>query len=411
MRFLYNTGIRLYGLAIRMAGPFSEKAGEWTKGRRGWRDRMAGLFPEGARVIWVHCASLGEFEQGRPVIERIRKEHPEYKILLTFFSPSGYRVRKNYEYADAVEYLPPDTPFNVRHFLDAVRPEIAVFVKYEFWLNYLFELGRRNVRTYIVSAIFRPDSVFFRPYGGIFRRALKTFYTIFVQNVRSSELLSGIGINKVVVAGDTRFDRVAAIPGNVPPVPVAERFAHGSDVLVAGSTWPADENLLLKLTAERPALKLIVAPHEIEPERIENLIALSGRRGIRLSDCGPETPMEDYSLLVVDTIGLLSSIYRYGMYGYIGGGFGAGIHNTLEAATFGLPVAFGPHYRKFREATELIALGAATCVADGLQLLAWLDNLAGNPRTYAAAKAKALSYIAANKGATDIIVDTIFPRP
>ncbi|MCD8101946.1 MAG: 3-deoxy-D-manno-octulosonic acid transferase [Alistipes sp.] len=408
---LYNIGIRFYGLAIRLAAPFNEKAREWVKGRKGWRKKLSGLFTGSDKVVWMHCASLGEFEQGRPVLERIRADHPEYKILLTFFSPSGYRIRKDYEHADAVAYLPLDTPGNVRRFLDAVRPEIAVFVKYEFWLNYLRELGRRCVPTHIVSAIFRQDSVFFRPYGGVFRKALGTFSTIFVQNRESEALLGKIGIDNVVVSGDTRFDRVAAIPENAVDIPVVARFADGTEeVLVAGSTWPQDEEIITSLLLERPHLKVIMAPHEIVPERIDRFISAFADEAVRYSDCDGGTVMSRYRVLVIDAIGLLSSVYRYGKYAYIGGGFGVGIHNTLEAATYGLPVAFGPNYSKFREAKELIALGAAASVSNIGELTGWYDNLAGNPRIYADAKAKALSYIAANKGATDKIISVIFRK-
>ncbi|MCC8019607.1 MAG: 3-deoxy-D-manno-octulosonic acid transferase [Rikenellaceae bacterium] len=406
---LYNIGIWLYGLAIRLAAPFNAKAREWVRGRKGWREKVGGLFRNGDRVIWIHCASLGEFEQGRPVMERIRGEHPEYKILLTFFSPSGYRIRKDYEHADAVVYLPLDTPRNVRRFLDALRPEMAVFVKYEFWLNYLSELGRRGIGTYIISAIFRPDSVFFRPYGGMFRRALGTFSTIFVQNRESKELLEGIGITNAVLSGDTRFDRVAEIPDTAGDVPVARRFtAGGGDVLVAGSTWPHDEELLASLLSDRAGLKVIMAPHEIEPERIERLISAFPESAVRYTACDGQTDMARYRILIIDTIGLLSSVYRYGKYAYVGGGFGAGIHNTLEAATYGLPVAFGPNYSKFREAKELIALGAAVSVSTVDELVGWYDSLTEAPRLYADAKAKALSYIAANKGASDTIMSVIF---
>lgn len=406
--FLYNTGIRLYGLAVRMASPVSRKAKEWVKGRKGWRDSIRGLFSEGDRVIWVHCASLGEFEQGRPVIERIRKEHPEYKILLTFFSPSGYRIRKDYGNADAVMYLPADTPSNVRFFLDAVKPETAIFVKYEFWLNYLRELGSRDIRTYIVSAIFRADSVFFRSYGGIFRRGLGAFTTIFVQNEGSAKLLRGIGVSNVTVSGDTRFDRVASISDTAKDIPAAEKFSHGSEVLVAGSTWPEDEELLTVFMTAHPHLKYIIVPHEIDRDRIDKFVAESPLRAVKLSEWEASPDGEDFRVLLVDSVGLLSSLYRYGKYSYIGGGFGIGIHNTLEAATFGLPVAFGPNYGKFREARELVNLGCAAPVKTAAELSDWYDRLSANPRVYAEAKARALSYVAANRGATDTIMSVIF---
>ncbi len=398
----YNIGIFLYGTGIRVAGLFSEKAREWVRGRRGIFDRLLASFGPHDRVIWVHCASLGEFEQGRPVIERLREGFPGHRILLTFFSPSGYTIRRDYEGADAVFYLPLDTAGNVRRFLDAVRPEAAVFVKYEFWLNYLRELRRRGIRTYIVSAIFRPDSVFFRPYGGSFRKALGTFDTVFVQNKTSKELLDGIGVRNVVVSGDTRFDRVAAIPRTAPEVPVARNFSRGHTVLVAGSTWPEDEQLLLEFLARRPEVKIILAPHEIDHARINGLVANAG--AVRFTECGEETDFAGKRILVVDCIGMLSALYRYGKYAFIGGGFGAGIHNTLEAATFGLPVAFGPNFRKFREARQLIELGAARSVGSPLDLENWYASLESDPAAYTAAKSRALDYIASNKGATDKIL-------
>ncbi|MCD8073171.1 MAG: 3-deoxy-D-manno-octulosonic acid transferase, partial [Alistipes sp.] len=369
--FFYNIGIHFYGLAIRIASIFNRKAALWIAGRRNIFSRLAAAFSPGDKVIWMHCASLGEFEQGRPVLERLKKQYPDRKILLTFFSPSGYTVRKNYEGADAVFYLPLDTPRNVRRLLDAVDPEAAIFVKYEFWLNFLRELKRRNVPTYIVSAIFRKNSVFFRPYGGIFRKGLASFDTIFVQNETSKQLLAAIGVGNVVVSGDTRFDRVAAIPDTAPVVPLAARFADGDKVLIAGSTWPRDEELILEFMAAHPRVKVILAPHEINPVRIERIANDPANRAVRFTAGDAQTRIKEARLLIIDTIGLLSALYRYGTYAYIGGGFGAGIHNTLEAATFGLPVAFGPNYGKFREARQLLELGAARSVSSFEELNRW----------------------------------------
>ncbi|MCC8035790.1 MAG: 3-deoxy-D-manno-octulosonic acid transferase [Rikenellaceae bacterium] len=405
--FFYNIGIFLYGFAIRLAAHFNGKAAQWVSGRRDMFPGLAAAFSKGDKVIWMHCASLGEFEQGRPVLERLRSLYPQRKILLTFFSPSGYNIRKDYPGADAVFYLPLDTPRNVRRFLDAVDCQVAIFVKYEFWLNYLRELGRRNIRTYIVSAIFRENSVFFRPYGGIFRRGLASFDTIFVQNVTSRELLAGIGIDNVIVSGDTRFDRVAAIPDTASALPLAARFAAGSKVLVAGSTWPRDEELILEFMSAYPDVKVILAPHEPDSTRIGQMINDPALGAVRFTAGEDQPGVDSAKLLIIDTIGLLSALYRYGKYAYIGGGFGAGIHNTLEAAVFGLPVAFGPNYGKFREARQLIELGAARSVSGLAELEGWYTCLEDSPVEYAGAKAKALSYIYANKGATDTIVGVI----
>ena len=271
--WLYNFGLTCYVWIIRLVAPRHPKARLWINGRKDLYKRMAETIDPTARIVWIHVASLGEFEQGRPIIERIRKEHPEYKILLTFFSPSGYEIRKNYQGVDYIFYLPIDTPRNARRFLDAAHPEIAVFVKYEFWLNLLYELRRRKVRTYIVSAIFRRNSIFFRPYGGMWRQALESFDVMFVQNEESKRLLAGLGFDNVIVAGDTRFDRVAEIAKAAKHIDVIERFKGGKRVFVAGSTWGPDEELLIRLINDNPDIKFIVAPHEMDESRMARLAA------------------------------------------------------------------------------------------------------------------------------------------
>lgn len=410
MMFFYNIGIWFYGAAIRIASLFNSKAGLWVRGRKDIFRRLKEALKGSSGVVWVHCASLGEFEQGRPVIEDIKKRYPEKKILLTFFSPSGYEIRKNYEGADFIFYLPLDTPGNARKFIDIVRPERAVFVKYEFWLNYLNYLRGQEIPTYIISAIFRQDSVFFRPYGGKFREALRSFRTIFVQNSESKELLSGISVGNVVVAGDTRFDRVAQIAAAVRKLDVLENFSNGNKVFVAGSTWAPDEELLVKLINSHPELKFVIAPHEIEDERIEKLIASVNGRSCRYTLVDASADFSDARLLVIDTIGILSSVYRYADYCYIGGGFGVGIHNTLEAATFGLPISFGPNYMKFKEAREMIALGTSVSISSYEELDAWLVALESDAAKYATVKAKTLSYVSHNTGATRVIISSVFPE-
>ncbi|CVI70272.1 3-deoxy-D-manno-octulosonic acid transferase [Alistipes sp. CHKCI003] len=405
--WIYNFGLALYAWVIRLIAPRHAKARLWSEGRRDLFERMAGTIDPGARIVWIHTASLGEFEQGRPIIERIRRERPEYKILVTFFSPSGYEIRKNYPGADYIFYLPIDTPANARRFLDIAHPEIAVFVKYEFWLNLLAELRRRSIRTYIVSAIFRRNSIFFRPYGGMWRQALETFDTLFVQNDESKSLLAELGFDNVVVAGDTRFDRVAEIAAAAKRIEIAERFKGGSRLFVAGSTWSPDEELLIRLMNDNPDIKFIVAPHEMDESRIARLMDETRGGALRYTACTDRTEYGDRQLLVLDTVGLLSSVYGYATWSYIGGGFGAGIHNTLEAATFGLPVAFGPNYLKFKEARDLVTLGAAKSVANYEELKQWFVPLRDNEEYRRKTSRVAKDYTTRHQGATGLIVKAI----
>lgn len=406
--WLYNLAVALYARVIALASLRHPKARLWIEGRKDLFERMKRTIDPEARIVWIHAASLGEFEQGRPLIEKIRRTHPEYKILLTFFSPSGYEIRKNYTQADYIFYLPIDTPRNVRRFLDIARPEIAIFVKYEFWLNMLGELRRRAVRTYIVSAIFRPDSIFFRPYGGLWRTALESFDTIFVQNEESRTLLARLGFDNVIVSGDTRFDRVAEIASAARKIDLIDRFKGEHRLLVAGSTWGPDEELLIRLMNDNPSLRFIVAPHEMEEGRIERLLAQTQGGAVRYTRCTPQTSFADTRLLVLDTVGILSSVYGYADWGYIGGGFGVGIHNTLEAATFGLPIAFGPHYEKFKEACDLVALGAAAPVRTYEELHDWFAPLRDDEQARLRASRAARDYTASHQGATTLILGTIF---
>lgn len=406
--WFYNFGLSLYAWVIRLASARHRKARLWTEGRKDLFRRMTEAIDPDARIVWIHVASLGEFEQGRPIIERIRRVHPEFKILLTFFSPSGYEIRKDYKGVDYVFYLPIDTPRNARRFLDAARPEIAIFVKYEFWLNLLRELRRRKIRTYIVSAIFRRNSVFFRPYGGLWRQALESFDTLFVQNEESKTLLAELGFDNVVVAGDTRFDRVAEIARSAKHIDVVERFKGDSRLFVAGSTWGPDEELLIRLMNENPEVKFVIAPHEMDEGRIERLIAETRGGALRYTGCTSRTSYGRRQLLILDTVGLLASVYGYADWSYIGGGFGVGIHNTLEAATFGLPVAFGPNYRKFKEARDLVTLGAARSITDYESLRAWYIPLRDNEEFLQRTSRIAKDYTMRHQGATGIIVKTIF---
>lgn len=406
--WLYNLSLTLYVWLIRLVAPRHPKAKLWLEGRRDLYKRMAQTIDPSARIVWIHVASLGEFEQGRPIIEELRRTHPEYKILLTFFSPSGYEVRKDYKGVDYIFYLPADTPRNARRFLDAAHPEIAIFVKYEFWLNLLRELRRRKIRTCIVSAIFRPNSIFFRAYGGMWRQALESFEVMFVQNEESKRLLAGLGFDNVVVAGDTRFDRVAQIAAAAKRIEVVEQFKGEAPLFVAGSTWGPDEELLIGLMNENPEIKFIIAPHEMDEGRIARLLSETRGGALRYTQCTSDTNYESKQLLILDTVGLLSSVYGYAMWSYIGGGFGVGIHNTLEAATFGLPIAFGPNYLKFKEARDLVTLEAAKSVETYGQLCEWFAPLRDDEAFLRQTSRIAKDYTTRHQGATGVILQTIF---
>ncbi len=411
MMVIYNIGIWLFGGVMRVAARFDKKLRKRRDGLRNVFENLAAAV--GSRdepLIWVHAASLGEFEQGRPIIEAIRAQYPHYKILLTFFSPSGYDIRKNYPGADYVSYLPVDTAANARRFVAIARPQVAIFIKYEFWLNYLRALAKAGSRTFLVSALFREDQIFFKWYGGIFRRGLKAFEWLFVQNMESKLLLDTIGIHNTTATGDTRFDRVASVAGAARRIAAVETLARDARVVVAGSTWPPDEHIIMEAIRRHPELKFVVVPHEIVEERIAQFIARSPRPAVRYTECDGGKDPAQYDVMVVDVIGILSSIYQYGAYAYIGGGFGAGIHNTLEAAAFGMPIAFGPNYHRFREACDLIAGGAAASIEDADELDAWLTRLEADRPAYEKNCELAECYISQNKGATKKILDHIFPE-
>lgn len=364
-----------------------------------------------AKYIWFHASSLGEFEQGRPMMEKIKATHPEYKILLTFFSPSGYEVRKNYKGADVICYLPFDTPYRVKKFLNLANPAIAVFIKYEFWGNYLTELKKRGVPVYIISAIFRPDQLFFQWYGKSYRKMLYCFNHLFVQDERSEKLLREFGITNVTVTGDTRFDRVLDVRDQARELPFIEKFlcdksGKKSVVMVAGSSWPQDEAIFIPYFHEHPEMKLIIAPHEIHREHLLSIQAMLKRPSVRLSEAH-EDDLADKHCLIIDSFGLLSSIYRYGQIAYIGGGFGAGIHNTLEAAVYGVPVLFGPNYHKFKEAKDLIAVGGGFPVSDEKAFQAKMDELLTYPEALAVSGQASGDFVKKNTGATDKVLRQI----
>jgi 3-deoxy-D-manno-octulosonic-acid transferase len=359
---MYNFAMYIYVALMRFAALFNPKARKMVEGHRQIWGLLRKKIVVNEKYVWLHAASLGEFEQGRPLMEAIRRNYPQYCIVLTFFSPSGYEVRKNYPGADIICYLPFDLRSNVHKFLTIVRPKMAVFIKYEFWLNYLTQLHKHNIPTYIVSSIFRSEQIFFRWYGGIFRKALSCFDRIFVQDISSKKLLASIGVRNTVVTGDTRFDRVLDIREQAKDLPLVGQFAgNASHVFVAGSSWPADEQFILPYFNEHPEMKLIIAPHEIHESHIQFITSRLTRHYMLYSQINGVN-IADVDCLIIDCFGLLSSIYRYGDIAYIGGGFGAGIHNTLEAAVYEIPVIFGPNYGKFKEAKELIAAGGGFSV-------------------------------------------------
>ena len=357
---LYNTGIFAYQALLRLVAPFNPKARKWVDGRDDWARQLAlKLNGNMSPLVWFHAASLGEFEQGRPVMEAFRNRYPDHKILLTFFSPSGYEVRKHYAGADFIVYLPSDTPANARQFVSLVKPRVALFIKYEFWYNYLNELSLAGVPAVSFSAIFRPSQLFFKPWGTFYRNTLRYFRCILVQNKESVDLLQSIGITNAILAGDTRFDRVADVAAAKKDIPIAQVFKAGQPLLVIGSAWQADMDVLIPfLNQFDKPLKVIIAPHDIHDEEIERWRGQLTRRSVRFSQTSEEAAA-NAELLFIDNVGMLSSLYQYGEFAYIGGAFGKGLHNVLEAATFGMPLFFGPNYDRFQEAVDLINEGAA----------------------------------------------------
>lgn len=397
-----------YGALIGVAGLFNHKAKLFSQGRKGLLEKIRSQIDHTHPIVWFHCSSVGEFEQARPLIEWYKESRKEYRILLTFFSPSGYEMRKNYPLADWIFYLPVDTASNARRFLDAVKPEKAVFIKYEFWYNYLNQLKKRGVKTYIVSAIFREDQVFFKPWGGLFRKMLASFTALFVQDELSGRLLEGIGIkDNVTICGDTRFDRVNQITASSREFPVISKFSKDSFTVLAGSTWPPCEEILAATVKNFSKVKLVIAPHEIHKEHIAKILeTFKGYKLLKFSDVKDDSDprLESSNVLLIDCMGILSSIYRYGDFAYIGGGFGVGIHNILEAATYGIPVAFGPKYQKFKEARDLVALQGATSVRGQEEFYALLDKMVKNRPVREERGRICLDYVKKNLGATEKII-------
>lgn len=409
MTALYNIGIMIYKVLAHIAALFSSKAKLWVKGQAGWKDILKKNISSSDRIFWIHCSSLGEFEQGRPVIEEMRKQKPDIKILLTFFSPSGYEIRKNYAGADCICYLPADTPSNVAEFLDKAHPELAVFVKYEFWNNYISELHRRNIPLFLISAIFRPDQPFFKWYGSFFSSMLQKFEKIFVQDERSVELLRGIGIANVVRAGDTRFDRVVQISGNAKDIPQISSFRKGEKMFLAGSSWGPDEEIIARYINLDPGkMKWVFAPHEIDEGNIARIEKLFTSKCVRLSKYNKAS--EDARVLIIDNIGMLSSAYRYATIAAVGGGFGKGIHNILEPACWGIPVLFGPGHDKFREALELLKVKGGMTFDSFESFKEILDKLLNDDEYYLKSATSASHYVNENTGATAILMGELVHR-
>ena len=424
---MYNIIIYIYLFGIAIASLFNKKVKKLWQGERQALSILRSKVKPDDKYVWFHAASLGEFEQGRPIMERLRKEHPEYKILLTFFSPSGYEVRKNYDGADIICYLPIDTPFNARRFLRTVRPVMAFFIKYEFWYNYLHILKHRGIPTYSVSSIFRDGQIFFRWYGKQYGRVLKCFTHFFVQNEKSRQLLASIGITDVSISGDTRFDRVLEIKELAKKLEIVEAFVEDAfrsadntssannlstcqlvnsstkKIFVAGSSWQPDEEIFIKYFNEHPDWKLIIAPHVIGESHLQQIMKQLDMPVVRYTQTTPEEA-RNARCLIIDCFGLLSSIYNYGTVSYVGGGFGVGIHNVLEAAVWNIPVIFGPNNARFAEAQALKANGGGIEITDYDSFAAVMDGFIADEASLQKAGEAAGNYVKQNAGATDVVV-------
>ena len=403
---IYNIVMHFCLLGIWIASFFNKKVRTMWRGEQDVFEVLIKHINPTVRYIWFHAASLGEFEQGRPLIERIRKTYPGYKILLTFFSPSGYEVRKNYEGADLVCYLPIDTRLNAIRFLRLVRPVKAFFIKYEFWSNYLHILKYRHVPTYSVSSIFRPEQVFFKWYGKSYAGVLKCFTKFFVQNEESKRLLASIGITNVDVVGDTRFDRVLQIKEAAEQLPICEAFSKGHKVFVAGSSWQPDEDIFIRFFNEHKDWRLIIAPHVIGEDHLSQILSKLDRKAVRYSKTTPEEAAEA-DCLIVDCFGLLSSIYNYGDISYVGGGFGVGIHNTLEAAVWNIPVIFGPNNKRFQEAQGLLKSGGGFEISNYEEFDTLMKSLMSDASFLKSSGDKAGAYVASLAGATDKVLSQV----
>lgn len=408
MLFLYNLVISIAGFFLKIVALFSPKIKLFVEGRKNIFTILEDKIKPTDKTIWFHSASLGEYEQGLPVIEKIREKYPSHKIIVTFFSPSGYEVRKNNTVADVTIYLPLDTKSNAKNFLKLAHPEFAFFIKYEFWLNYLKELETSKTPTYLISGIFRDNQMFFKWYGGFYRKALKAFTYFFVQNESSKEKIEAIGFHNVIVSGDTRFDRVNAILERDNRLHFIENFKNNAPTIVIGSSWPKDEALLAEYINQAPDhVKFIIAPHNIKADQIISLRAQITKSTVLFSE-KKDQDLSNYTVFIIDTIGLLTKIYSYGTIAYVGGGFGnPGIHNILEPATFGIPIIIGPNYSNFAEATQLVALGGCIVISNQNELKKNLDHLLNDKNFLAQKSSICKSFIQDNTGATNSIMNIV----
>ena len=394
MNSLYNISIQLYVIAIRFAALFNAKAKLWIKGRKAIFQKIEEVTKGEQNIVWLHCASLGEFEQGKPIIEGYKQKYPSHKILLTFFSPSGFEIRKNYDEVDWVFYLPADTKSNAKNFISIVKPIKVIFIKYEFWFNYMTELKKQNISFYSVSAIFRDEQAFFKYKW--WAEQLKNVTHFFVQDKNSAELLKSVGFKNTTISGDSRFDSVLSTTQNPKSFPLIKQFCKTKPTIIYGSTWLKDETLLSQFIKENPQYNYIIAPHEMH-----HISHLQKQTGAQLFSTSNTENINSNNVLIIDSIGILSSIYQYANIAYIGGGFGSGIHNILEAVTFGLPVIFGPNYQRFNEATKLIALGGAKSISNYTELTLAIDSFANFDQTIAT------NYIKNSSGATEKILESL----
>ncbi len=407
MKYLYNFAISLFGIVVNILAIFNHKLALFVKGRKDTFPKLISAISPNEKTIWMHCASLGEFEQGRPLIEVLRRSKPNYKIILSFYSPSGYEVRKDFKGADVVVYLPIDTMSNSRKFIELAHPEIAIFVKYEFWPNILSVLKQKKIKTILVSGIFREDQLFFKSYGGWMRKSLQSFSHFFLQNKSSKDLLASIGISNSTVSGDTRFDRVAKIIEQDNTLPFLEGFVRDKIILVAGSTWPIDESYLVSFINQNldKNLSYIIAPHNINSKEIQKLkLSLNCKTSVNSEG----VPEKDAKVFIIDTIGILTKVYSYADLAYIGGGFDKdGVHNVLEPAVFGIPLVIGPVYEKFEEATKLVALKACLVGQSETDLHSQFTRLIKSETLRNELGATSKAFIKNHTGATEIILDYI----
>lgn len=403
---VYNIFVNLYLLSIRIASLFNSKAKLWITGRKNVISELKKWRRLNHQIIWVHCASLGEFEQGRPIIEALKINFPKHKIVLTFFSPSGYEVRKNYEGADFITYLPIDTKKNARTFVSTIKPQLVIFIKYEFWYNYINELYINKIPLIFASVIFRPSQHFFKPWGRWFAGQLNKVSFLFVQDENSLNLLESIGIYHADVAGDTRFDRVVQLPQSKISFPIVEKFKGDSKILMGGSTWPPGEKLLLELLRQSHGkFKLVIAPHLVDDEHINDIVNRYKEFSPVLYSESDTDKIIASKVLIINKIGFLSQLYKYAHIAYIGGGFGVGIHNLLEASTYGVPVLFGPNYKRFREAVELRDINAGFPVKSFNDMFAIFNRLISNDEFYESSSLAAKNYVRENSGATHHILN------